>query len=52
VIVMRLIARGKQSGVETTPNGAHVWTFRGQKVIRYAVFQSLHEALEAVGIRE
>jgi ketosteroid isomerase-like protein len=52
VVPVRLIARGKQSGVETTANAAHVWTLRGQMVIRYKVFQTLHEALEAVGNRE
>jgi ketosteroid isomerase-like protein len=52
VVPVRLIARGRHSGVETTANAAHVWTFRDRKVIRYKIFQTLHEALEAVGIRE
>lgn len=52
VVPVRLIGRGKQSGAETTANAAHVWTLRGQKVIRFTGFQTLDEALEAAGIRE
>lgn len=50
VVPVRLVGVGKQSGVETTANAAHVWTFRNGKVIRQTTFQTLSEALEAVGL--
>jgi ketosteroid isomerase-like protein len=52
VVPVRLVGVGKQSGVETTANAAHVWTFRNRKIIRQTTFQTLAEALDAVGLRE
>jgi ketosteroid isomerase-like protein len=52
VVPVRLVGVGKQSGVETTANAAHVWSFRNRKIVRQATFQTLGEALEAVGLRE
>lgn len=52
VVPVRLVGVGKQSGVETTANAAHVWTFRNEKIIRQTTFQTLAEALDAVGLRE
>jgi hypothetical protein len=43
---------GKQSRAETTANAAHLWTFRGGKVIRQTTFQTRAEALEAAGLPE
>jgi uncharacterized protein len=51
VASVRLVGVGKQSGVETTANAAHVWTVRGGKIVRLTVFQTMEEALEAVGLR-
>jgi ketosteroid isomerase-like protein len=52
VASVRLVGIGRQSGVETTANAAHVWAFREGKIVRLTVFQTLDEALEAVGLRE
>ena len=52
VVSVHLIGVGKESGVETTANAAHVWTFRDGKIVRQTVFQTMDEALEAAGLRE
>jgi uncharacterized protein len=52
VVPIRFVGVGKQSGVETTANAAHVWKFRSGKVVRQTTFQTLDEALEAVGLSE
>ena len=49
VVPVRLVGVGKQSRAETTANAAHLWTFRGGKVIRQTTFQTRAEALEAAG---
>jgi ketosteroid isomerase-like protein len=52
VVSVRLVGVGKQSGVATMANAAHMWTFREGKIVRLTVFQTLQEALEAVGLRD
>jgi ketosteroid isomerase-like protein len=52
VVPIRFIGVGRQSGVETTANAAHVWTFQNGKIVRQRTFQTLAEALEAVGLSE
>jgi uncharacterized protein len=52
VVSIRLVGVDKESGVETTANAAHVWTFRDGKVVRQTTFQTMDEALEAAGLRE
>ena len=52
VVPVRLVGVGKQSRAETTANAAHLWTFRGGKVIRQTTFQTRAEALEAAGLLE
>ena len=52
VVSIRLIGVGKESGVETTANAAHVWTFRDGKVVRQTTFQTMDEALQAAGLSE
>ena len=52
VVPIRFVGVGKQSGVETTANAAHVWEFRDGKVVRQTTFQTLDEALEAAGLSE
>jgi ketosteroid isomerase-like protein len=51
-VSVRLVGVGKESGVETTANAAHLFTFRGGKIVRQTVFQTMAEALEAAGLRE
>jgi ketosteroid isomerase-like protein len=52
VASVRLIGVGRQSGVETMANAGHVWTFREGKIVRLTVFQTVEEALGAVGMRD
>jgi len=52
VVSVRLVGVGKESGVETEANTAHVWTFRGGKIVRQTTFQTMAEALEAAGLSE
>ena len=52
VAAVRLVGVGRQSGVETMANAAHLWTFREGKIVRLTVFQTMQEALEAVRLRE
>ena len=52
VVPVRLVGVGRDSGVETTANACHVWTFRGGKIIRQTTFQTKAEALEAGGLSE
>jgi uncharacterized protein len=52
VVSIRLVGVGKVSGVETTANAAHVWTFREGKIVRQTTFQTMSEALEAAGVSE
>jgi ketosteroid isomerase-like protein len=44
--------RGKAARVEVEMRNWHVLTVRNGKVVRYRVFQTKPEALEAVGLRE
>ena len=46
------VGRGRGSGVEVEVRGPHLWTFRDQKVIGFALYQELPEALEAAGLAE
>ena len=52
VVTVRRLAKGKGSGVQIDDRAAHVWTFRGTKVIRMEVFEHEAEALEAAGLSE
>ena len=52
VASVRLVGVGRESGVETTANAAHLWTFREGKAVRLTVFQTTSDALEAVGLSE
>jgi ketosteroid isomerase-like protein len=52
VASVRLVGVGSQSGVEATANAAHMWTFREGRIVRLTVFQTMQEALEAVGLVE
>ena len=52
VASIRLIGKGRSSGAETDYQATHVWTFRGKHVVRFEVFESEAEALEAAGLTE
>jgi uncharacterized protein len=52
VVLCRYTGRGKGSGVDVDTHGAHLWTFREGKAIRFEVFSSRGRALEAAGLSE
>jgi ketosteroid isomerase-like protein len=52
VVPVRIFGRGRASGAVMETRLAHVWTFRGGKVIRGDVYRSTAEAFDAVGLGE
>jgi len=52
IALVRGTGRGRGSGVDVEVRGPHLWTFRDRKVIGFALYQELPEALEAAGLSE
>ena len=52
VAILRYYGRGRTSGVEVHGPGSHVWTLRDWKAVRWRIFTTRAEALEAVGLSE
>ena len=52
IAVVRSRGRGKGSGAEVDARGPHLWSFRDGKVIGFALYQRLEEAMEAAGLTE
>jgi ketosteroid isomerase-like protein len=52
VVRVRRVGLGKGSGMRVEDEGFHLWTFRGNKVVRIEVYAQECEALEAAGLRE
>src|SRR5690349_18156654 len=52
VLMITAHMRGRGSGAETRGRTPHVWTLRDGKAVRFRLFQTWDEALEAVGLRE
>ena len=52
VVLLRARGRGRGSGVEVDNRIAHVWSYRGNTIVRMVVYEEQAEALEAVGLRE
>jgi ketosteroid isomerase-like protein len=52
LLVVRLVAQGRHSGVEVTASSGIIWTIRDGKIVRAKLFQSKGEALAAAGISE
>ena len=50
VVVNRVRARGRGSGVEVDATGAQLWTITGGEVRSVKLYQSKADALEAVGL--
>jgi ketosteroid isomerase-like protein len=48
VVTVQISAQGRTSGVRLEGQGANVFTFRDQKIVRFKLFQSKTEALAAV----
>jgi ketosteroid isomerase-like protein len=47
VVPIRLVARGKETGIEAEQRVFQVWSLRDEKAIRVEVFAAREEALEA-----
>jgi uncharacterized protein len=52
ILIGRVQERGRASGIEVESRGAAVWTLREGKVVRFKIYQSSHEALQAVGLEQ
>ena len=52
VVPVRLFLVSRTDRQVVTANAAHLWRLRDLKVIRYCVFQTKGEALEAAGLSE
>jgi ketosteroid isomerase-like protein len=52
VVAVHFYARGKRSGAEVDMRRGQVWTLRDGKVVRWRLFASWRDALEAVGLRD
>jgi ketosteroid isomerase-like protein len=52
VVLARLAARGKESGLQLVRRDGMVWTVRNGKAVRLDYYGSATDALEAVGLRE
>lgn len=50
VVPFRLLARGKETGIEVEQHAFQVWTLRNEKALRLEVFASREQALEAAGL--
>jgi ketosteroid isomerase-like protein len=52
VVLVHVRGRGRGSGLEMDNHIAWVWTFRGDKAVRWVVYEEEAQALEAVGLSE
>ncbi|MGI9019307.1 MAG: nuclear transport factor 2 family protein [Solirubrobacterales bacterium] len=52
VVIMRERGRGKSSGTPFDRQHPQLWTFRGDRIIRWESFRTRAEALEAAGLSE
>ena len=52
IVTLRLVARGRASGIPVTVDEAHLWRFRDGKAIEYRECGTKAKALEAAGLKE
>jgi ketosteroid isomerase-like protein len=52
VTVVRFEAAGRESGAKVELPFINVWELRGGLIVRFTAYDSLEEALEAVGLRD
>ncbi len=52
VVGVRFYGRGKRSGLEIDAPAWHVWSLREGKAVRWRLFRTKQEALEAAGLSE
>jgi ketosteroid isomerase-like protein len=52
VAIARYRGTGWASGIPVETTAAHVYALQGGKIVRWRMFNSAAEALQAVGLRE
>jgi ketosteroid isomerase-like protein len=52
IVTLRLVARGRASGIPVTTDEAHLWRFRDGRAIEYRECGTKAKALEAAGLSE
>jgi ketosteroid isomerase-like protein len=52
VVAVRALSTGRASGVRSEAQLAHLWELKDGRVVRWVVYPTHGEALEAVGLRE
>jgi ketosteroid isomerase-like protein len=50
VVTLRLLARGRQTGMEVDARLGHLFVFRGERAVRWEVYLSPADALAAAGL--
>jgi ketosteroid isomerase-like protein len=50
LVIVHIVARGKESGAPLDTRFAHVFRMRGKQVVDFAWFASVHEGREAAGV--
>ena len=52
IAIVHARGRGRGSGIKVDARGPHMWSFREGKIVGFALFQELSEALEAANLAE
>jgi ketosteroid isomerase-like protein len=53
IVVVRIVGKGKGSGVEVREQSAQVWALRDGRIVRWEIgYADRHEAVEAAGVKE
>jgi ketosteroid isomerase-like protein len=52
IVMLRLVAQGRASGIRVNADDAHLWPFRDGKAVEYRECGTREKALEAAGLRE
>ncbi len=50
VVSIRLVARGKETGIESELGAAMIWHVRGRQAVALEIYPTLDEAKEAAGL--
>jgi ketosteroid isomerase-like protein len=52
VVTLRLLARGRQTGMEVDARLAHLFVFRGERAVRWEIYLSPQQARAAAGLSD
>jgi ketosteroid isomerase-like protein len=52
VVTLRLLARGRQTGLEVDARLAHLFVFRGERAVRWEIYLSPQQARAAAGLSD